>query len=94
MLELTSSTKDFYVLAVKETQGEDVNADFVILGDFVDKYSIALAKAASAATSPAEFLTTIQTLYSTDDVTAATQAAPAAAQNVGTYLATRCGIQS
>ncbi|MCR6711169.1 MAG: hypothetical protein NVV57_00115 [Demequina sp.] len=94
MLELTSSTKDFYVLAIKETQGEDVNADFVALSDFVEKYSIAMAKAASAAGSPAEFLTTIQTLYSADDVKAASEAAPQAAQNAAEYLSTRCGIES
>ena len=94
MLELTSSTKAFYVLAIKETKGDDVNADFVTLSDFVEKYSVALANAASTAKTPAEFLTTIQKLYSAEDVTAASKAAPAAAQNAATYLSTRCGIKS
>lgn len=94
MLTLTDSTKAFYVLGVQETQGNPVNADFVTLSSFVQDYSSALAQAAADAESPKAFMTTIQTLFSDDDVTKASQAAPAAAQSVADYLGTRCDLTS
>ena len=94
MLTLTGSTKAFYELGVEQTKGDPVNADFVTLSGFVDDYSTALAQAAADAESPKAFMTTIQTLFSDGDVTAASQAAPAAAQNVAAYLGTRCDLTS
>jgi len=92
MLVLVDSTKGFYVLGVKETAGDPVNADFEKLSTFVDQYSTTLAQAAADATSPGDFITDVQELFSDSDVTAAASAAPSAAQNVATYLAERCGI--
>lgn len=92
MLTLTASTKSFYQLGVEQTAGEDINADFVALGAFVQNYSIALAQVASDAKSNTDFVASIQTMFSSDDITSAAKAAPAAAQNVATYLGTRCGL--
>ena len=92
MLVLIDSTKGFYVLGVSETAGDPVNADFVALSTFVDQYSATLAQAAADATSPTDFITDVQELFTDSDVTAAASAAPAAAQNVATYLGERCDI--
>ena len=92
MLTLIASTKGFYETGVQETAGEDVNADFATLNTFVTQYSTALAQAAADAKTTTEFVSTISTLFTDSDSQAATAAAPAAAQNVATYLATRCNI--
>jgi|GEM_PF-2085891 len=94
MLVMTASTKTFYELGVTETAGEDINADFVTLGAFVEKYSDALANAAADADSPKGFLEDVQQLFGSADVMEAAQAAPAAASNVASYLGTRCEITS
>lgn len=92
MLVLIESTGSFYELGVSETAGDPVNADFVALGTFVDQYSTTLAQAAADATSPTDFITDVQELFTDSDITAAASAAPAAAQSVATYLGERCDI--
>ena len=92
MLTLVSSTKGFYETGVQETAGEAVNADFATLSTFVTQYSTALAQAAADAKSTTEFMSTISTLFTDSDSQAAVAAAPAAAQNVATYLGTRCDL--
>ena len=92
MLELTGASQEFYELGVTETQGDPVNADFVTLSSFVELYSTALAVAASEATSTTEFFTDVQGLFTEAEVREIGEAAPTAAQNVATYLGTRCDI--
>ena len=92
MLSLTDTATTFYQTGVDQTKGEAVNADFVTLSTFVDTYTTALAQAASDATSIKDFMSTIQTLFTSDGVTAAVKAAPAAATSVSAYLGTRCGF--
>ena len=91
MLTLSGKTLTFYQTGVDETAGEDVNADFVALTGFVSDYTITLAQAAADAASPAEFMTTIQTAFADASVQDAATGAPAAGQNVATYLLDRCG---
>ena len=92
MLTLSNETLKFYEIGVDETEGEDVNADFAALKGFVSDYTVTLAQAAADAKSPAEFVTNIQTAFADPDVQAAASGAPAAGQNVATYLKERCGI--
>jgi hypothetical protein len=90
MLGLTESSKTFYALGIEKTTG-DINADFVILGGFVDKYSSALAQAAADAKSTTEFMTSMGTFFSSEELSELATDAPEAAQNVATYLGELCG---
>lgn len=92
MLELTGASQDFYELGIAETEGDPVNADFVTLSSFVELYSNALAVSAAEATSTADFFTDMQDLFTEAEVREIGEAAPTAAQNVATYLGTRCDV--
>jgi len=89
MLELSDASKAFYALGIEKTTG-DINADFVTLGTFVDKYSTALAQSAADAKDTTDFMTSMQTFFSEEELAAVAQAAPEAAQNVASYLGDLC----
>jgi hypothetical protein len=92
LLALTAGTKEFYELGVDETEGEDVNADFVMLDTFAQSYSIALATAAAEAESTMDFFASMQELFTDASIRETLQAVPDAASNVGVYLTERCDI--
>jgi len=92
MLEMNESSIAFYDLAVSETSGEDVDADFVTLSGFVKDYTMGLATAAAEATSPDDFVTKVSETFANPDIQQITAKAPAAAQSVATYIGERCGI--
>ena len=90
--DLSESSLAFYELGTTETKGEDVNADFVALADFVNKYTMTLADTAASASTPAGFLADVSALFNDPAVKDVTTAAPTAAAHVGAYIGERCGI--
>ena len=56
LLILVTSGQDFYKVGITETEGDDVNAYFVTMNDFVETYSKALALSASEAKSNMDFV--------------------------------------
>lgn len=92
MLLLATAGQDFYKVGIAETEGDDVYAYFVTMNDFVETYSKALALSASEAGSNMDFITDVSTLFTEAEVVKLGEEAPAAAQEIATYLTERCGI--
>lgn len=92
MLALSNDTLGFYKMGAAETDGEDVNKDFVALTAFVTSYTLPLAQMAADAGSPTDFMTGVTETFTDPAVQSALSEVPTAAQNAAAYLADRCGI--